>query len=174
MVVTCTYTCQTDRQMLLGMMNACPILCCDSPSSHWWWTCTVQYLILAECHLTLDPYVLVQLMSGWVVLDPNITAPYHLLWVPTQSYHTILLFYLLPVVLWCPILVVAEAPPWTVSVMHMLCAWGAWNGLLTGLSCKENVPLKHPISLNTSPYVSCILCVMVALLLLSASVLFEE
>ena len=27
---------------------------------------------------------------------------------------------------------------------------GAWYGLLSGLSCKENMPLKHLIPLNTS------------------------
>ena len=43
---------------MLGMMTACPILGCDSLSLHQWWTCSVHYLILAECHLMLDPYVL--------------------------------------------------------------------------------------------------------------------
>ena len=42
---------------------------------------------------------------------------------------------------------------------------GTWYDLLSGLSCKENMPSKHPILLNTSPYVSYILCVMAAILL---------
>ena len=46
---------------------------------------------------------------------------------------------------------------------------GAWYSLLSGLSCKENVPLKHPMSLNTSPYVLLISHISSLLFLLSAS-----
>ena len=114
----------------------------------------------------------ISLISAWLshALGPSITTPYHLLWVPTQSYCTILLFHLLPTaVLWCPSLVVIVVPPGMVSAAHMPCASRecTWYGLLSSLSCKENVPLKHLILLNTLPYSSCILCVMALLLLLS-------
>ena len=45
------------------------------------------------------------------------------------------------------------------------CLGGAWYGLLSGLSCNENVPSKHPIPLQILPNLVCILCVMVLLLL---------
>ena len=56
-------------------------------------------------------------------------------------------------------------------VMHL---GGAWYGLLSSLSCNENVPLKHPILLNTSLKVSWIFCIMMLPFLLSASVFAEE
>ena len=57
---------------------------------------------------------------------------------------------------------------------YATCLGGTWYGLLLGLSCYENVPSKHPIPLNTLPYVLCIFCVMASLSLLSASVFLEE
>ena len=35
---------------------------------------------------------------------------------------------------------------------------GAWYGLLLGLSCKENVPSKHPILLDTAKCIMYFLC----------------
>ena len=51
---------------------------------------------------------------------------------------------------------------------------GTWYGLLSSLSCNENVPSKHPIPLKTFPKVSWIFCVMMLLFLLPASVFAEE
>ena len=58
--------------------------------------------------------------------------------------------------------------------MYATCLGGTWYGLLSGLSCKENVPLKHPIPLDMSPNVSWIFCILALLFLLSASTLSDE
>ena len=57
---------------------------------------------------------------------------------------------------------------------YAICLGGAWYGLLSGLSCNKNVPLRHPMPLKTSPYVLCIFCVISLLPLLSASGSLEE
>ena len=49
----------------------------------------------------------------------------------------------------------------SVYAMH-LCS--IWYGLLSGLSCNENVPLKHPMSSNTSSKSLCICYIDLALL----------
>ena len=48
---------------------------------------------------------------------------------------------------------------------YAMCLGGAWYGLLSGLSCKENVPSKQPMPLNTSSKSLCICCVDSALFL---------
>ena len=45
----------------------------------------------------------------------------------------------------------------------------AWYSLLSGLSCKENMPSKHPLPLKTASKSLCICCVDSALFLLSLS-----
>ena len=45
--------------------------------------------------------------------------------------------------------------------------WGAWYCLLSGLTCNENVPLKHPILLNASLNSLCGHCLVSVLTLLS-------
>ena len=57
---------------------------------------------------------------------------------------------------------------------YAMCLGGTWYGLLLGLSCNENVPLKHPIPLKTLPNVLWIFYVMMSLFLLSASVFSGE
>ena len=51
---------------------------------------------------------------------------------------------------------------------------GTWYDLLSGLSYKENMPLKHSVPLKTSPNLLCTFCIMVLLFLLSAYILDEE
>ena len=57
---------------------------------------------------------------------------------------------------------------------YATCLDGAWYGLLSGFSYKENVPLRRPMPLKTLPNVLCIFYIISLLFLLSASALFEE
>ena len=57
---------------------------------------------------------------------------------------------------------------------YATCLGDTWCSLPSGLSCKENVPSKHPMPLNTSPNVLCISHVRLMLLLLSASTFCDE
>ena len=50
---------------------------------------------------------------------------------------------------------------------YATCLGGTWSGLLSGLSCNENVPSKHPMPLNTLSNSVCICYVSLALFLLS-------
>ena len=105
------------------------------------------------------------------MLGPDTAKPYSLLWVPTQSYYTILLSCLLQGVHDVHSLQVLQLLLWMVFVVHMLHALVVLGlGLLSGLSWNENVPLKHPIPLKMSPNVLWIFCIMVLLLFLSASI----
>ena len=57
---------------------------------------------------------------------------------------------------------------------YTTCLGGTSYSLLTGLSCKQNVPLKHQMPLNTFQNVLCISCISSLLFLLSASTLDDE
>ena len=52
---------------------------------------------------------------------------------------------------------------------YATCHGGTWYGLLIVFSCKENMPSKNPIPLNTPSNSLCICCVDSALFLLSLS-----
>ena len=119
----------------------------------------------------------VGLINAWfnLALGLNITWPYHSLWVLTQSYYTTLLFHW-PLEGW--LYPFSSASP--NSSLNGFCSTytthlsGTWYGLLSGLSCKENVPLKHPIPLNMLANILCTLHVSLPLFLLSASTFGED
>ena len=52
---------------------------------------------------------------------------------------------------------------------YATCLGGAWYSLLSGFSCKENVPSKHPMPLNILFNSLCICCAHLALFLLYVS-----
>ena len=60
---------------------------------------------------------------------------------------------------------------WSAYAMHL---GGTWYGLLSGFICIENVPLQHPLLLNTSSNSLCNYCVVSVLLFLLLSYIGPE
>ena len=47
--------------------------------------------------------------------------------------------------------------------VYVMCLRSGWYGFVSSLPCREKVPLKHSIPVNTSLYLSCILSLVSAL-----------
>ena len=91
---------------------------------------------------------------------------FHSALVLTQRCYTILLSHPYLGKWWCAAVVAALIPPWMVFVMHRLHAWGPGTAYYLALSA-ANVPLLHPIPMNTSLNSLCSCCVISALALIS-------
>ena len=124
-------------------------------------------------HWTLGPCELVLLMFDLALLNLDIAWLSHL--VLAQIWSCCIIHSLI-YVQWCIIQLLCCCRCTNSSLnghcrVYAMHLGGAWYGLLSGMKCNENVPLKHPILFNTSLISHSCYFVISVLTLLSLSLL---
>ena len=129
-----------------------------------------QLLHMEVSHWLLVFQLLALLTLGWTIQGPGIGIQYHLASVLWRNCCTILLSSQPLMVLLFPVLVIYQIPSFSGSCsMCVLHLGDAQYGFVTSLTCKGNLPLKHPIPVNSLLYLPCNSSVIFTLTILSAS-----
>ena len=167
-VVWWIYTCQIDLQKWLNMMISYWVSGCGMLNLHQLWSYSSCLLVWEVYHLLLTHCVLVFLVPCWVLWDPGTGILCHWVWVQWQNFHHSAISS-----------TASGSSVWFLKSFHLFLNGSCnayaihlgrtWYGFTSSLTCKEKVPLKHPIPVNIWLYSLCIFSVVSVLATLVSS-----